>query len=55
MTNDEVTAIAVEDAIKLIAGMITAHERQKWIRICVDFGGNDEGSTANLIMKKAME
>lgn len=55
MTRDEVTAVAVEDALKLIAGMIIAHERQKWIRACMDYGAADDGTTANLIMKKGME
>lgn len=36
-------------ALKLIE---LSDERQKWIRVCMEFGAGDEGTTANLIMQK---
>ena len=33
---------------------IVEQERQKWVRACRDFGGEDEGSTAHKIMQKGL-
>lgn len=48
------TAIAFDEAIRLFVGIIANKERQKWVTACLEFGAEDEGSTANKIMKKGL-